>query len=381
MDKDIVKRKVKREDVKKIIDLHNETYRKTRNVEDWYWEYEGHYPESYVYVVFDRKGTIAGTQGMIPIYMYFKNKKYFIGKSESSLVLPEYRGEYYFKDLYEYAMALCKDQNMHCVWGFTSAVKVLRDTLHFKVYENSIKEAKIVFSKGATLFVNLQEQSTSFITSHQTKRTTVRKSGSALFNILKGLRLSRSKDNAGRPEPDQETNISDTNYVIEEKPRSINDIDMLYKRLRIKHANLIHLNMDKKYIEWRIEKNPHINFKSNFVYEGEFLRAYCYYNPSKETRIVHMSDLTFEDYNAGIFLLNNMLNKLKAEKFAYLRFFGNIDNPLMAEVFRLLQTYGASIDASSQSYVLRNILFSDEKSLYNIKNWYINGLWTEGDTM
>ena len=32
---------------------------------------------------------------------------------------------------------------------------------------------------------------------------------------------------------------------------------------------------------------------------------------------------------------------------------------------------------SSMSFILKNMAYEDEKCLYDIKNWYMNGLWTE----
>jgi hypothetical protein len=72
------------------------------------------------------------------------------------------------------------------------------------------------------------------------------------------------------------------------------------------------------------------------------------------------------------------LEKLRKRKLAYLSFFGNIDNPLIRTVFDLLSKHGARISDSNQYFVLRNLSYPDEDELYNIKNWYLNGLWSEG---
>ena len=51
---------------------------------------------------------------------------------------------------------------------------------------------------------------------------------------------------------------------------------------------------------------------------------------------------------------------------------------MMARVFQLLKQFGAKISDSDQYFVLRNLSYPDEEWLLDIKNWYLNGLWSEG---
>jgi len=380
MDKDLKMREVKDSDIKKIVKLHNKTYGMDRTVAHWKWEYKGNYPDNFVYGVIVDKGRIAGTQGMLPIDINILGKKHFSGKSESSLLDSDYRGGTLFTDIYEYTMSLCKDRKMSCVWGFTSAVKVWRHKLNFQVYENDMTDARIVLNRTATFFMNLKSEIRSFYTSWRTKRTTLRKAMGTVWGKLKGGGGGKGESGPPLPKIDQDIKVS-KNYKLENAPRSVKDIELLYKRLRKKYPNLIHMNLDEKYIKWRIKNNPHINYKHYFVYEGDNLRAYCYFNPKREKRVAYLSDLTFEDLGAGKFLLDHLLKELKSQKYAYMNFLGNRSNPMMALVLSLLQSKGAKLTPNSQAFVLRNVLYSDEKVLYNMENWYLNGLWTEGHTM
>jgi hypothetical protein len=380
MDKNLKLREVKDSDVKSIVKLHNKTYGMDRTVKHWNWEYKGNYPDNFVYGVIDDKGRIAGTQGMLPININILGKKHFSGKSESSLLDSDYRGGTLFTDIYEYTMSLCKDKKMYCVWGFTSAVKVWRHKLNFEVYENDMTDARIVLNRSATFFMNLKSEIKSFYTSWRTKRTTLRKAMGTVLGKMKGGRGGKGEESSPLPRIDKDIKVS-KNYKLENAPRSVKDIELLFKRLRKKYPNLIHMNFDKKYIQWRIKNNPHINYKHYFVYEGDKLRAYCYFNPKHEKRVAYLSDLTFENLGAGKFLLDHLLQELKSQKFAYMNFFGNRSNPMMALVLSLLQSRGAKLTPNSQAFVLRNLLYPDEKVLHNIENWYLNGLWTEGHTM
>jgi hypothetical protein len=278
-------------------------------------------------------------------------------------------------------MSLCKDRKMVCVWGFTSAVKVWRHKLNFQVYETDMTDAKIVLNRTATFFMNLKSEIRSFYTSWRTKRTTLRKAMRTVWGKMKGGGGKRKGDE-GPVLPKIEKDIKVTkNFTIEDALRSIKDIEHLYNRLRDRYPNLIHMNFDKRYIKWRIENNPHVNYSHYFVYEEDKLRAYCYFNPKDDKRITHLSDLTFEDIGAGKFLLDHLLKELKSRKFAYMNFLGNRSNPLMAMVLALLRSRGAKLTPNSQAFVLRNVLYPDEKVLYNMENWYLNGLWTEGSNM
>jgi len=94
--------------------------------------------------------------------------------------------------------------------------------------------------------------------------------------------------------------------------------------------------------------------------------------------IGYITDFTCETTDAGRFLLQYLLNKLKSKKLAYLNYFGNIENPLLNRVFDIFREYRAYISDSDQYFVLRNISYPDEKLLFDIKNWYLNALWSEG---
>jgi len=99
-----------------------------------------------VFTVIKDNSKIVGTQGMIPIFLNINEKKHLSGKSENSLLDRNYRGKKLFEKLYEYAMSLCKDKNIFCVWGFTSAGKVWRDKLNFSIYKNIMYSTLLILN-------------------------------------------------------------------------------------------------------------------------------------------------------------------------------------------------------------------------------------------
>ncbi len=383
MKKNLEIRDVKSSEVKDIIAFHNATHGDNRRPEHWAWEYRGNYPESYVFgIIKDKeKDRLVGTQGMIPIYINIGGDRYFSGKSENSLLDPNYRGGTLFQDLYEYTVNKCKEKKMCCIWGYTSAGRVWRKKLKFEVYAESLGEAKIILNFGATIFDSIQSKIKNVLKAIRNKQTTVGKIIEGIFHALSGKLKQTPKSKSESISKNKTlTNKEDSlkgQFKIVQKLRSYQDLNSLYKRLRKTYPNLIHIDQDKKYVQWRIFDNPVVKYDTDFVYEGNILRAYCYINTTKR-RCGYISDLTFETPDAGDFLIENLISKLRSKKIAYVTFFGNMDNPLIDSVFELLKTYGARIQISNQFFVLRNLSYNDKTVLFDIKNWYLNALWSEG---
>jgi hypothetical protein len=352
-------KEIENNEISEVMSFHNLSYRDKRTVKDWIWEYKGNYPNLFVFTVIKDGDKVVGTQGMIPVYLNIKGETHLSGKSENSLLDPKYRGGERFKELYDFAMALCKERKMRCVWGFTSAVKVWRNKLGFSVYEDAMYASMLILKPRQ------------FITQiRKSKQDVVRKTAKSLAVMLLSL-YSATRGFTFRC-----LKRTSRDFSIEQRLRSSSDISELYKRLREKYAELIHIEMDEKYIAWRIFDNPNVEYATFFAYEDILLKAYCFVALSKSGE-AYLSDLTFEDYEAGSFLLKKILHQFRRRKVTSAHFMGNIRNPLIATIFGLLKNSGF-IKRDSTPFVLKNIFCEDEKFLSNIRNWYINGLWTEG---
>jgi len=353
----MVKRAASSADASKILSLHNAFWQDNRTPEHWKWEYEGHYPEKYVFTILEDKNRIVGTQGMLPINLNIGGKKHLSGKSENSLLDPKYRGGSFFTELYEFAMSLCKEKGMCCVWGFTNVGKILRDKLQFTIYENCIYDAISVLSFRSSLSVIQNAK--------WTKKRRIVFSILSLFGAMYSY-ICRSIIKTPKKK-----------YAIEQKLRSIDDMEKLLNRLEKKHPNLIHIEQDEKYINWRLYTNPNLQYKTYFVYDNEMLVGYCYLNV-RDDKIAHLTDFTFDDINSSICLLKKILYELVKEKIAYLSFMGNVKNQIIATTFKVLRRHGFLKRKSPMDFILKNISYEDEKSLLDIKNWHLSGLWTEG---
>lgn len=347
-------REIADSDVDQVFSLHDMAHQESRSSKDWLWEYRGSYPKSSVFVIAQDSDRIIGTQGMIPIYLNVRGKRCLTGKSENSLIDKRYRGGTLFQEMYNAAMTKCHERGMCCVWGFTTASKVWRNKLHFSVYENVVQTYALTLRPGA-----LPER----VKSRVRFAIPVLVWLSYLYSLL--CRYAFISFNV-RGKKD---------VVIENRTRTENDLNGLYGRLTLKYSRLIYIEQDSKYLTWRIINNPTIRYTTYFLYEGELLRAYCYLNIHDKT--AHITDFTCEDRTNGAFLLQHVIHDLSKQQTRFVLFLGNVTNHLTAAILGLFKRLGfLRLGMLQTNFVLQNI--SCDENLSDAKDWYINGLWTEG---
>jgi len=341
-----------------IESFHNSIHNDDRNAEDWLWEYEGLDPKGYIFALLKDGTRIIGTQGMIPIHLSISGERALTAKSENSILAPDYRGGMHFSDLYEFAIVHCAEKGINLIWGFTTAVKVLRDKIHFTVHEGCIYESISVLDGKC---VRARFSSMKWSSGKKTALSvfaTLSSAYSALF------RNKYRKQVVG--------------YSLDNNLRNPSDMSRLYDVLRKKAPGLIHLDLDKKYVDWRISTNPNISYKPLYVYKSNELAAYCFLNVNGKSGIAYLTDFTFAEANAGDFLLTKIYDETRTARIGYISFMGNSRNPLIAQTFKHLKGYGFIKKKSSLAFIMRNIAHPDEERIYDIANWYVNGLWTEG---
>ncbi len=358
-------RDIKDSEIEAAVVLHNESYGDSRTPEHWTWEYRGNKANSsdqFVFTVAESDGHIVGTQGMIPIFVNIDGAKRLTGKSENSLVDSGHKGGGVFFKLYNRAMARCQQKNIQCVWGFTGLSSLWRRKLEFEVYEGVMAESILVLNpRQAAAEINSKKRSMPvrlmlvLLAWPFGLYGWFRRLATNLFSV----RIARDK------------------FVLENKLRSMDHMRELYDRLRAKCPNLIHLQQDEDYINWRVYHNPNVKYKTAFVYEDDKLQAYCYFTIS-DRNTAYLSDLAFDNPDAAKTLLDYVLSICRKQGVGVVSFLGNTRNRLVATVFDLLKRHGAIKKVDGQAFVLKNISYDDEKRLYDVKNWYLTGLWSEG---
>jgi N-acetylglutamate synthase-like GNAT family acetyltransferase len=116
------------EDYRNINDFHNRIYKSNRTIEQFYWEFHNCPFGKSIYVIAEDEGKVVGTNCVIPIDLITSDQQIIhSGKSEDTLVDPEYRGQKIFYHIYEFLFERCKEEGIKIIWGFTSAKKPFRN--------------------------------------------------------------------------------------------------------------------------------------------------------------------------------------------------------------------------------------------------------------
>jgi len=349
-------------DAEEIVSFHNAAYGDSQKPEHWMWEYRGHYPNLSVFAVITDAERIIATQGMIPVYINVGGRRVLSGKSENTLSNPDYRGKGVFQGLYEFAVSMCKLKGMQCVWGFSSsdkALNVLRKC-QFRIYERMMYTAISITSLRYAPSEILEQGKAGL------KERVLRFVGFSLLWLYASLFRVTCR-------------VPDKGFLVREDLVRQQDLDDLYQHFRQVYPGLIHVDLNAEYLHWRVYGHPIFKYKTYFVYEGDVLRAYAFVN-AHNRRHAYLTDFTFESVSAGKVLIQRVLRDMRAEDVGVVTFFGNQSNPAAKKTFELLRKFGF-VKRGWTYFVLRNISFEDERSLFDPTHWYMNGLWTEGYEM
>jgi GNAT superfamily N-acetyltransferase len=350
-------REVATQEVDEVVQFHNRAYGDLRTSEQWEWEWKSHYPDLSVYMVVHDGKRIIATQGMMPVYLQIAGKRVLSGKSDQTLLAPEHRGGDLFRSFYDYAVSQCRAKGMCCVWGYTPAVKALR-RFGFRVFEDVMYYSASVLDFRKAFAENLRSE-----------RTWRSKGKQSLSILVRALRRQVSRLN---------TLSLAKAFRIEDGPLDAEDLAALYARLRSRYPALIHIDMDQAYLQWRVIDHPFIRYRTFSLYQGSELKGYAIINHHFHDT-AFLADLTFEDDNSGAVILQRVLGFLRHADATHVAYFGNRSSSLGMRVFGLLRRFGFKENVNPQmAFVLRNVSFVDEERLFDIEDWYMYGLWTEG---
>ena len=91
------------EDYSMINDFYNRIHGLNRSIDEFYWEFHNCPFGKSIYVIAKDGDKIVGTNCVIPIdLIYSDNSIIKSGKSEDTLVDPDYRGQNIFNNIYEF---------------------------------------------------------------------------------------------------------------------------------------------------------------------------------------------------------------------------------------------------------------------------------------
>lgn len=118
-------RRLDRSYLQVVSDLHQKYFRyRTKECLEWQLFDDDLPSEGIVVGAFDGS-KLVGTQAFIPVKSWCNNSRELLAsKAELALLLPEYRGSYIFKELFDVGMEFCEQEGIECIFGFTTATKV-----------------------------------------------------------------------------------------------------------------------------------------------------------------------------------------------------------------------------------------------------------------
>lgn len=312
------------------------------------WEYN--HPHK-VFQALRYKTKIVGVQGLIPIEITQNNHILLSAKSETSYVDTSIKGKGFFKKLYNNVVNTGLENNIDFIWGLTSLGKVW-DKLGFQTKNNFIVISTLSLRADKTVFHTINHKSIIIKTLKFCKYA---------FNSYK-LRYQLFKSKKKDQQMLSEKIISDQLFG----PNDIIDLHDNFMNSSIK------IKMTKTYMDYRLKNNPFLKYEVKYLYDNnKKLQGYSIL--SKKNGIANLVDVFAESQEIKKLLVNiNLRQLLKSGETYRLNVFGNKENNYIAETFHILKQYGATKYDTQLYFVLKN------HSIGEIKNWYINGLWTEG---
>lgn len=317
----------------------------------WRWEFET--LQNTVFTLLKDNGKIIATASMLPIKLNIAEQLFYTCKSETCYLDADYRGKKLYEKLYDFAIKKIVETGSVCVWGFTPAIKAWKRNFQFNVHEGVIKFIEIPinkysFNKAKKNSNNVANAVIKFIIKNLITQITKLKIKFILSNSVKLV----SKDYA-------------KNTDLKEFHNSI------YK----KHINLVRLEIDDDYLNWRIKKNPTLKYTTKFFYLNEKLVGNVIYT-IKADRLM----ITYLNYENQLILdaIIKYFLEIK-DDFTRVYYWGNDTCKINDIIFSTFEKIGGKrkVD-NTRNFIYKTFTNENLNVLSDTKNWFINGLWTEG---
>jgi len=340
------------EDASDMVNFHNSYYGENVQPEHWLWEYQKYEPSKSVFAFAKDHNRLIGTMAWAPIHMMAGGKSVLAGRGENALILPPYRGKRVFMDIVKYAMEQAVTRGMQITWGFTDAARAF-ERLGFTTYPDIV-----VFTRPG----NIKLEAFSRIK----RKAPLRHRVGSVIKLL--LRYTFMKDIRTIPEVREREG-----YEVHKGRIHQLQLEGLYKRLTSRNKNMVYIKPDKKYLSWRVRRHPFFKYDEYQVLQDTELRAYAFVVSSQGT--AHISDFLSEDSFATSLLLQTILKDYR-KQVARFQLLGNQRDLIAQDLYEQLHRFGFR----SFSWILSigDLTEGKHKHIFDMRNWHITGLWTEG---
>jgi hypothetical protein len=331
----------------------------------WEWEFNT-FRDDTVLTILKDQGKTVGTQFMLPVRLNFRDQEILSGKCENSYFHNDYKGKGLFEKLFKTATDDAVGKSMKLLWAFTPATKVYEKKLGFTVFPDSMYTFSSFFGRPGIAYLD------SFAASKPKRWLKY------VYYLGKSavVGLKRQSFRA-------QTNYSKSlkKYAIHNSLTGSDDLIQFYARLRSRNKDLIHINLNPSYMDWRITQNINLSYVTRYFYLNGELAGY--YLMAVNRFSANLTDLSFLDPETAGLLIGHLLGEISARKLVEFNYFGNIENEINRHIFGLLQKLGGQLKkAASMPFVFRldpAMACDPDNSFFALpKNWYLNGLWTEG---
>ncbi len=312
------------EDYTKINNFFNRIHGSNRSIDVFYWEFHNCPFGKSIYVIAEDEDRIVGTNCVIPIELEsFEGNVIKSGKSEDTLVDPEYRGQNIFNNIYQFLFQKCEEQGIQVIWGYTPAKKPF-SKLGFS----------LPFDHKQSLAVNKILKSYNYLISLNKKNNKIDKLKILGLCIMSKVKLFEFTKKANL----KEFKIVENQDVTE----GVNDL--IVSNLEGFRSSFA-IKQNKIFQDWRIYKNPNYFKVHTFAFynSSNDLKALVVLN-SHKNEVAYFcqssfhSDLTNDEiccilsycrnkmFNAGIAMLRNWhfdhtkINEKEIENFKKVNF-------------------------------------------------------------
>ncbi len=331
-------------------------------------EYWTHRADQSVFAVGRDDTRIVATEGLIPYELSVRGVPTLTGRSERTLLAPEYRGRGVWKDLMAYAAERGRRKGMSFVWGSTSA-------------RAAFEKAGFAFHSGHRLHL-YAAGSWRAISAHVSDMRArggfhpvrVREhlsSGNKQLLEEYGILAAAVPSMLARAAAALPMKLRAHRYDIAETPRSYADLDDLYRRLGARDG--IYLRQDEAFVDWAIVRAS-LGCRRFYAYRDGQLAGYVYAT-TRDPWVVTIIDFAFEDDRVQAALLRRLRVDPETGSRAYFKISLNVKHAVQKRYVAPLVAGGFIPLYRGGSQVVMPLRPDDTGIMNDMAQWYLTDLW------
>jgi len=286
-------------DYNEINSFYNKFRNLNRTFEQFTWEFIDNPAGKAIYIIAKDNDKIIGTQCAIPVYFSLPNGEIILtGKSEDTLVDPEYRGKNILSNMYELLFSECTKMRIDIIWGFT---------LLNKTFQKLGFEIPLSYTQTVLVLKPFK----SFKSFNKQRKTDSSLDKLKIFILCYGLKLKRIVKINTRE-------LGDFNVV----ENGDFNTDVLLSKIR-KSYLLSSISHSQEYLKWRVNHNPfyHETICYSLLDEQRNVRANIILNINSDNSCYIIDFLFDPEIKLSVLttFINYITNKLSKKGVALIR--------------------------------------------------------------